>query len=203
MCMQEVECDNPGCDRIAKVRVIKKELIRIHNRDSIGVDVNRYYNVVTAERFLCMLCAHSTDYTIVEWLVNKISAKTLFGVDGFSMKDADDIGVKYVHLLDEKALRWYEQKFCQNCGHKLVHEIRYYSDDSGYDSPDRWVNAHKIVHCKNCGFFDFEIRHKQFGHSRKDEDDGKYHGWRGPSNDTDYKIWQKTLKELKEKEAEE
>lgn len=202
----KIKCENvfdgKQCDSFAKVRTIKKEMFRVYNRSHVSGDLDKSYRAMVLEKFLCLACAQmEEDYEIVEWISEKVPYELLFGIKGFSLKDAERLGVKYWELSDERRLRWEEQVFCPNCGDKITHEVRYYTDDDGYDSPNRWVNAHRTIHCKNCGFFDYLYREKKLGYSRKQDDAGMYHGFKKPDNDPDYKKWeeiQKKSKALKE-----
>ena len=207
MSQQEVRCENifkkGQCDRPAKVRAIKKELFRVYNRNHVTGDVDRCYREMIHEKFLCVGCAlEEEDYGIVEWIVEKIPYEILFNVKDFSIKDAKQLGLKYWELLEEKRLRWEEQVFCSNCGNKINHEVRYYTNNDGYDSPNRWVNAHKIVHCKNCGFFDCDYVPRTLGYDRKKDDAGEYHGYKKPDNDPDYRKWEEISKKSKVLEEE-
>ena len=198
---REIKCEcvyeGKECDRLAKVRVIKKELLRSYNRKISPYDVDAHYDEIIHERFLCVGCAIiKEDYKIVEWIVPKIPYEILFGLKGFSLEDASRLGLRYWELMEEKRLRWGEQIFCHNCGNKITHEVRYYTDNDGYDSPNRWVNAHRTIHCKNCGFFDFMYQEKRFGYDWKKADAGEYHGYKKPDNDPDYKKWVKIQKDL-------
>jgi len=197
----EVICEQEGCGKPAKIRVIKNDLIRIHNKNSIGNNVDLQYKEIIKELFLCASCAMNTSYTIVEWIVDKIPHENLFGVDGLSLKYADAIGMKYWAMSHERDLRWNEQLHCPSCGHKFIHEDRYYPNNDGYDSPSRWIEVYAIVHCKNCGFFDSK-RAGQLDYSRAKDNAGEYSDWGSPNYDPDYKQWKATLEDLKKKEEE-
>lgn len=207
MNQQEVRCENifkkGQCDSLAKVRAIKKELFRVYNRNYVSGDVDRCYREMIHEEFLCVKCALiEEDYKIVEWIVPKLSYELLFGLKGFSFKDAEQLGLRYWNLLEERRLRWDEQKFCPSCGNEITHEVRYYTDNDGYDSPNRWVNAHKIVYCKNCGFFDYDYVPRTLVYDWEKEEAGEYHGYKKPDSDPDYKKWKEIYEKSKALEEE-
>lgn len=42
---------------------------------------------------------------------------------------------------------------CKYCGGILTISFKDYGEDSGYDSPDRWIVRHRTESCSNCGYF--------------------------------------------------
>lgn len=44
-------------------------------------------------------------------------------------------------------------KVCKYCGHILIIGTKDYAEDSGYDSPNRWIVRHRTESCSNCGYF--------------------------------------------------
>lgn len=42
---------------------------------------------------------------------------------------------------------------CEYCGCILTISFKDYGEDSGYDSPDRWIVRHRTESCTNCGYF--------------------------------------------------
>ena len=192
----EFKCECSGCSKPIAVRAIKEEIVRVASEKSFNWnDLELKYQFLTREIFLCVACADDKykNYKVVEWF-NPTPIEELFSYT--LCKYAKEHNLKYWDLLHEKELRRNELKFCPYCGNVVKHGIRYYADEDGYNSPNRWVNAHRIVICKNCSFFDFSMECSKYAYNYKDDDAEKYSGRRGPQNDLDYKKWVETYENV-------
>jgi len=197
--LPEIKCEFGDCKRNAKIRLVKKEDIRVFtsldNYDKSIIEINK-------EMFVCIQHADylQDQWEIKQWVAEKLPYDLLFGINHKWMEYADKNEIKYGAISDEKRFRWYEQKFCPHCGNKIEHEKRTYECNDGYDSPSRWIETYKVVHCKNCGFFDYNYLPERGEYSRTADNNGEYSDWSSPSYDPDNKQWKETLKKIKEQE---
>jgi hypothetical protein len=197
----EIKCEYENCTHNAKIRAIKKEKIRVFN--SLD-DYDKSTIEIETEMFVCAYHAKYLQdrWEIKQWIVEKIPYDILFTIDPKWTEYAQENNLSYWDIVWERDLRWKEQKFCIHCGNKLIHEIRRYPCDDGYDSPNQWTEDYKTIICYNCGFFNWNSDHIRGNFSRKEESEGKYSEYGNPKYDPDYKKWKEVLKTLEKEKNE-
>jgi hypothetical protein len=83
---------------------------------------------------------------------------------------------------------------CPICGKEIALQWRRYASDDGYDSPSRWLTEYEIIHCKNCGYFDWDYHPRRVENWTRAEYDRACAN--DPSNDPDNKAWKIAKKAL-------